>query len=149
MKRTFGEIHGEAFGFLRARVPLRPTLHLHAGGKRVFGRYPFQEAAFLGGPDTVRGLRPQRYAGDASVFGSAELRLRLGRVRLFLPSDIGIFGLADAGRVFKEGEVSDRWHTGAGGGLWVALLKPENTVTLAMARSEGVNRLYLRAGFGF
>ena len=149
VKRTFGEIHGEAFGFLRARVPLRPTLHLHAGGKRVFGRYPFQEAAFLGGSDTVRGLRPQRYAGDASVFGSAELRLRLGRVRLFLPSDIGIFGLADAGRVFKEGEVSDRWHTGAGGGLWVALLKPENTVTLAMARSEGVNRLYLRAGFGF
>ncbi len=149
VKRSFGEIHGEAGAFLRAALPLRPTLALRAGGKRVFGRYPFQEAAFLGGANTLRGLRPQRYAGDASAFGSAELRLRFGRMKLLLPSEVGIFGLADAGRVFMDGEASGRWHHGVGGGLWVAVLKPENTVSLAFARSEGATRLYLRAGFGF
>lgn len=149
VKRTFGEIHGEAFGFLRARSPLRPMISGRLEGKRVFGPYPFQDAAFLGGSDTVRGLRPQRYAGDASLLGSAELWLRFGRVRLLLPSDIGVFGLVDAGRIYQSGEVSSRWHTGAGGGVWVAVLKPENTLTLALARSEGVNRVYLRAGFGF
>ena len=97
----------------------------------------------------MRGLRPQRYAGDASLSASAELWLHVGQVRLLLPSDIGVFALADAGRIFQKGEVSDRWHTGVGGGIWVAVLKPENTVTLALARSEGVNRVYLRAGFGF
>lgn len=149
VKRSFGEVHGEAGAFLRASLPMRPTLALRAGGKHVFGRYPFQEAAFLGGAETLRGLRPQRYAGDASAFGSAELRLRFGRVRLLLPSEVGVFGLADAGRVFTEGETSNRWHTGVGAGLWVAVLKPENTVSLAFARSEGATRLYFRAGFGF
>jgi hypothetical protein len=146
---SFGEIHGEASAFLKAPLPLRPTLALRAGGKQVFGRYPYQEAAFLGGADTLRGLRPQRYAGDSSASASAELRLRLGRVRLVLPSDIGVFGLADVGRVFYAGETSDRWHHGVGGGIWLAVLKPENTITLALARSEGVSRLYLRAGVGF
>jgi hypothetical protein len=146
---SFGEIHGEAGTFLRAAIPLRPALALRVGGKRVFGRYPFQEAAFLGGADTVRGLRPQRFAGDGSAYGSAELRLRFGRVKLLLPSEVGVFGLADAGRVFLKGERSELWHHSVGGGVWVAVLKPENTVSLAVARSDGATRIYFRAGFGF
>lgn len=145
----FGEIHAEAGGFLRTSLPMRPTLAMRVGGKRVFGRYPFQEAAFIGGSDTLRGLRPQRYAGDGSLFGSAELRLRFGKVRLLLPSEVGVFGLADAGRVFMDGETSGRFHHGVGGGLWLAILRPENTVSLAVARSEGKTRVYFRAGFGF
>src|SRR5262249_13244424 len=31
----------------------------------------------IGGPDSVRGLREQRYSGDASLYGNVELRLRL------------------------------------------------------------------------
>ena len=94
-------------------------------------------------------VRPQRYAGDSSASASAELRLCLGRVRLLPPSDIGVFGLADVGRVFYAGERPDRWHHGVGAGVWLAVFKPENTITLALARSEGVSRLYLRAGVGF
>ncbi len=149
VERPFGEIHGEAGAFLRTPLPMRPTLALRVGGKRVFGRTPFQDAAFIGGSDTLRGLRPGRYAGDASAFATAELRLRLGRVRLLLPSEIGVLGLFDAGRVFVKGESSDLWHHGVGGGLWVAILKPENTVSLAFAQSEGDTRVYFRAGFGF
>jgi len=149
VEESFGEIHGEAKTFLRAPIALRPTLSLSTGGKKVFGRYPFQEAAYLGGSDTLRGLRPQRYAGDASIYGSAELRLRLGRGKLLVPADFGVFGLADAGRVFVAGETSNRWHHGLGGGLWLAVLRPQNTMSLAAAKSEGVTRLYFRAGLGF
>jgi len=149
VKEAFGEVHGEAAFYLRAKAPLRPTLVTRLEGKQVFGRYPFQDAAFLGGAESLRGLRPQRYAGDSMAFGSTELRLSLGRVRLLLPSDVGVFGLVDAGRVFVEGESSDLWHHSVGGGIWVAVLKPENTVSLAFARSEGVTRVYLKAGFGF
>ncbi len=146
---TFGEIHGEAAGYLSAPRPFRPTLALRAGGQRVWGVYPFQEAAFVGGSTTVRGLRERRYIGDASLYGSAELRLRLTRVRIVLPATVGIFGLADGGRVFLEGESSDKWHTAVGGGLWLAFLSPANTISVALARGDGRTGLYFRSGFMF
>lgn len=149
VREGFGSVSGEASTYLRAPLPLQPTLALRAGGKKLWGDYPFHEAAFLGGPDTVRGLRRQRYAGDASVFGNAELRLRLARLTILVPTDIGVFGLADAGRVYLEGETSDKWHTGVGGGVWFSFYRPQNTFSLAAASSEGRTRLYFYGGFSF
>ena len=149
VKQGFGEVHGEASTYLSPRMALDPTLALRVGGKRVWGVYPFEESAFLGGPDTLRGLRPQRYAGDASAYASAELRLALFRFRALVPSRFGIFGLGDAGRVWLKDEDSRKIHYGAGGGMWVAFLKPDNTLSLAAARSEGHVRVYFRAGFAF
>jgi hypothetical protein len=146
----FGDVHAEISTFLTARsAPLRPTLALRGGGRKVFGDYPFFEAAFIGGTSTVRGLREQRYAGDAAVYGNAELRLAITRVLLFVPTDVGVFGLLDAGRVFLEGESSSEVHTGFGGGLSLAFLTPANTVSLALVRGEDRTGFYLRAGFGF
>ncbi|MBA2459549.1 MAG: hypothetical protein H0V43_11445, partial [Gemmatimonadales bacterium] len=46
---TFGELHAEAATYLTAdSLPLQPTLALRAGGKRVWGRFPYQQAAFIG-----------------------------------------------------------------------------------------------------
>jgi hemolysin activation/secretion protein len=149
VKSAFGSINGEASTYLTAPGPVRPTLALRAGGKRVFGTYPFHEAAFIGGSNTVRGFRAQRFAGDGSVYGNAELRLRLGRFYLVLPGEFGVFGLADAGRVYVEGESSDRWHTAVGGGLWFAYLDRSRTVTIAVASSKERTGLYVRAGFIF
>jgi hypothetical protein len=146
---TFGEFHGEVAAFLTPRTAFGPTLALRAGGKRVWGDYPFFEAAFVGGAATVRGLREDRFAGDASAYGNAELRVRLGRFFALLPGDYGVFGLADVGRVYLEGESSDVWHTGVGGGIWFAFLDPANTVTVALARGDGRTALYARAGFAY
>ncbi len=68
---------------------------------------------------------------------------------LVVPADVGIFGLADAGRVFLEGESSDEWHTAFGGGLWLGFLSRSNTVSAAVASSKERTRVYLQAGFGF
>ena len=145
---AFGEAHGELSAHLR-------VLHLRVGGKKVWGRYPFHEAAFLGGPDTVRALRRQRYAGDAAVFGNAELRLPLFRFTVLLPLRFGVLGLADAGRVWLEGESSDKWHKGYGAGAFLSFLKPENTISVTAAKDPDATgldsgiRVYFNAGFAF
>jgi hypothetical protein len=153
---TFGEVHGEASTYLSAtRVPLRPTLALRAGAKKVWGTLPFQEAAFIGDASTVRLGRQNRYAGDASVYGNAELRLQISRVFLLLPGHFGVFGLGDIGRVFLEGESSDRWHNAVGGGVWLSFLSPASTLSVAVARSEVATEVeqrtgvYIQAGFAF
>jgi hypothetical protein len=70
-------------------------------------------------------------------------------MRIVLPADIGVFGLYDTGRVWFSGEDSDRRHSAAGAGVWLAYLKPANTVSLAVSRAEGRTGLYLGAGFAF
>ena len=147
VEENFGEAHGEMAGYLT----FGPTLALRVGGKQLWGRYPYYEAAFIGGPDTVRGLRRQRYAGDASAYGNAELRQKLFDFHFLVPIDVGVFGLADGGRVFLDGEDSNRWHHGVGGGVGLTFLRPENTFSVAAARGSDDDkiRLYFNGGFGF
>lgn len=149
VRSRFGELHGEVATYLQAPVALEPTLVLRAGGKRVFGSYPFHESAFLGGGASLRGLGRQRYAGDGAAWGSGELRLSLAKAFLLVPGEVGLFGLADVGRVWIEGEESDRWHRGFGGGVFFASPNRNNSFSIAVARGEGLTRFYLRAGLAF
>ncbi len=149
VQSTFGETYGEVSTYLTAKIPARPTLALRVGGSKVWGSYPFFEAAFVGGSSTVRGLREHRYVGDAAAWGNAELRLDLGRYYVVLPGRWGLLGVADAGRVWLAGESSDTWHHGFGGGLWFAPLARNNTVSAVVARSEGRTGFYFRGGFMF
>jgi hypothetical protein len=146
---TFGEVHGELATYLSVSAPLDPTLSLRVGGRKLWGRYPYFEAAFIGSGSTVRLGRINRYAGDASAYGSTELRLSLTKVRVILPATFGIFGLADAGRVFLAGESSDTWHSAAGGGVWLSYLERAYTLSLAIAKSDERTGIYAQAGFGF
>ena len=145
---AFGEIHGWAAFFL-SPASGNPTLAVRAGGKKLWGTYPFADAAFIGGPTTVRGLNSDRYAGDASLFGNAEIRVHVARLMLVLPTDFGLFALADGGRVFRAGESSTRWHGGYGGGVWFAPLRRTSTVRFSIARSEGRTAFYIGMGLAF
>jgi hypothetical protein len=150
VESTFGEVHGAASTYLTAGgIPLKPTIALRAGGKKVWGTFPFQEAAYIGDQRSARLGRQNRYGGDAAVYGNAELRLELGQMLLVLPARIGIFGLGDIGRVYREGETSDTWHWAAGGGLWLAFLGKANTLTLALAQGDEKLGVYATAGFAF
>ena len=146
---AFGEGHAEAATYLTARMPLQPTLAVRVAGKKVWGTYPLHEAAYVGGATTVRGFVEHRFAGDASVYGNVELRFSVAKFFFLVPTEVGLFGLGDAGRVFLSGETSDRWHAGAGGGLWLAFLNRANTVSVAAAHSVEGTRVYVRAGFPF
>ena len=159
VEETFGSVRGSAAVYLSPASEKTPTLALRAGGQKLFGRYPYFEAAYLGGglggfgpaagDDPVRGLPRHRYAGDSSLYGSADLRIYVSRFRLILPGTWGILGFADSGRVWLEGEDSNKWHTGYGGGLWFAWLERANAISAMYARSEGRNAFYVHAGFAF
>lgn len=149
VQETFGSVHAEASTALGFGGEGTPVLALRAGGRRVFGAYPFFEAATIGGATTLRGYSEQRFRGDDAIYGSAELRVPVGHVKLVVPAQLGIFGLADGGRVYLDGESSDKWHRGFGGGIWLAWLGRPNTLSAAVARSPGRTGFYIRAGFLF
>jgi hypothetical protein len=145
----FEEAHATATAHWRFPVALAPTLALRVGGKRLWGTFPFHESAFLGGASTLRGWGEERFAGRASLYGNAELRMLLTRFFVIVPGDFGVFGLADAGRVYAPGERSDVWHTGFGGGVGIAPITRANTFSVAVAPGRERTGFYLQSGFLF
>jgi hypothetical protein len=147
--RTFGAGEAQASAFVSAPVAGTPTLALRAGGRKVWGRFPFHEAAFLGGWSTLPGYHSNRFAGDASVYGGAQLRLTVGTTDLALPAVWGVFGAADAGGVYVDGESPGGRHSGAGGGIWIAFLDRSNAVSLGFTSSKEGTLLQGGMAFGF
>ncbi|HEX8693933.1 MAG TPA: BamA/TamA family outer membrane protein [Longimicrobium sp.] len=144
---AFGDVRAVGTAYLSP--PGRgPTLALRAGGERLWGDFPLQYAAFLGGSSTVRGHRGERFAGDAAAYGSAELRQPLARVELVVKGTLGAFALADAGRVWFEGDSDGDWHTAVGGGLFFSFLDHARTVSVAYAHGE-VGRVHFKVGMPF
>jgi len=147
---SYGFVDGSVSGYLTGmQLPLRPTLALRVGGRKVWGPYPFFASAFIGDASTARLGRQNRYAGDASLYGNAELRLRLTDFFVILPGELGVFGLADAGRVYFSGEESDRWHSAFGGGVWLALLQRTTLLQVAVAVSDERTGFYFGTGMAF
>ena len=141
---TFGTVSGTARGYL----PLLGATHLavRLGGAHVLGDAPAFESAFLGGRTSLRGYRFQRFAGDAAAFGSAELRIPIDTVKLVLNGELGVYGLADAGRVWVDGDSPGGWHDAFGGGVWFSTMG--RAISLTYARGER-SRWYLWAGLPF
>jgi hypothetical protein len=73
----------------------------------------------------------------------------LTRFLLLFPTDIGVFGLSDVGRVFAQGQPSGDWHTAFGGGVWLAPVNRSATVKFSIAQSEGRKAFYVGTGFAF
>jgi hypothetical protein len=159
ISEPFGDIRGQVLAYLSTPNEKSITLVLKAGGQRVFGTHPFFESAFIGGKtplsllepgggSSVRGLPPQRYAGDASLYGGADLYLPLTKSLPLVPGQFGLVGFYDIGRVFLDGEVSRRWHHGIGGGVFLTTPGRRHLVSFVVARSEGNIAFYVRAGLG-
>ena len=148
-RRPFASLRSSASTYLSAPIPTTPVLALRVGGQKLWGTYPFSEAAFIGGASTVRSFSEQRFAGDASVYGNAEVRLSVARIFLLLPGELGAFGLADGGRVYRSEETSDTWHTALGGGLWVSFLERANTFSAAYARGREGGGFYFKMGMNY
>jgi hypothetical protein len=145
---SYGEVHGEAAAYLSPGSG-NPTLAVRVGGKRLWGTFPYSDAAFLGGSENVRGLLEQRFAGDASAYGSAELRFFLTRFFLLFPMDFGVFGLSDVGRVFMDGQSPGGWHTSFGGGILLAPVTRSATLRLSIAESAEGRAFYVGMGFAY
>jgi hypothetical protein len=147
VKETYGGVDGSIAGSVSGA---HLQLAARVGGQRRFGTYPWFDAASLGS-STDRGYRSHRFAGDSSLYGNVEVRAYMGppRFESIFPIRFGVVGFVDVGRVWLEGENSQKWHPSAGGGV---LAKPVGTAIVLRAvvadGDEGI-LLYIGSGFRF
>ena len=149
VESAFGSLSAAAAYYYTVPVPLNPILVLRANARKVLGEFPFHQAAFLGGRGSVRVLDRERYAGDALLGGTTELQVPLGTVPLVLPFDIGVYGFADAGRVYLDGASPGGWHSGAGVGFWIGILNPSTALTVELGRHRGRSLTRIKTGLDF
>ena len=119
---------------------------VRAGGAVASDRTPILHSPAIGGRHTLRGYSWRRYTGERTAYGSAELRVPTGSVPLFIRWKMGVFGLADIGRVWFDGESDGGWHKGYGGGVWLSTLG--QTFSVAYARGEK-GGIYFQKGVSF
>ena len=143
---TYGEAHALARAYVGVPALRSSFLALRAGGQKLIGEFPVHDAAFLGGRHTLRGYTTDRFAGDAMLFGGAELHTRITEMTLLVRGRLGAFVLADAGRVYFEGASPGSWHTALGGGLTFETLG--QVVSLTYAKGERA-RFYIELGLPF
>lgn len=146
VKSPFDAVSARAGASLTLPLPTSPILVMRGGGMKLFGEFPFHDAAFIGGRNAIRAEGFQNFEGDASLFGSAELQIPLAKFLLVLPLQAGVLGLADAGRVFVNGSSPGGWHTVAGGGLWVGLPDSPVLMTFTLTNDGGRSRFSMRSG---
>ncbi len=120
--RTFGYIKPH-LGFYNALTRNRKlVLKTAAQGQFNIGEnYEFYQAAQLGDENLLRGYRTERFSGQSSLAGSADIRYSFKQFKTrVLPLQIGVFAGADTGRVWiADNDTSDKWHSDYGGGFWV------------------------------
>lgn len=91
------------------------------GGCFSFGKTTFYQSAFIGGQGNLQGFRQFRFAGQHAAYNNLELRIKLTDFANYIVAgQFGITGFWDVGRVWQEGEVSHKWHSGTGGGIYFA-----------------------------
>ncbi len=98
------------------------VIGFRAGGKKLWGQYPFFASANLGGRENLRGYPIKRFSGDASLFGQLELRKELMDLKLILKSKLGLLTFMESGRVFAVNESSKKWHSSYGIGAFLSYL---------------------------
>jgi hypothetical protein len=150
VESVFGKVASVGTLYLSSRrLPLGPTLALRAGGEKIWGEVPYQEAATLGGPKGLRGYPEERFHGDASLFLNSEARLRIGDLPTLIPGSWGTTLSWETGRVWFDDQDSDRWHGSYGGGIWASIIDTF-TMTLSVSQSdEGTRFMYGGGGFYF
>jgi outer membrane protein assembly factor BamA len=144
---NLASITSELSFFFSLRLPSRLTVATRFGGGHNFSSSEFYQAQILGGLRNLRGYRKTRFYGNSRFYNNTELRLKLGTLRnRIVPISVGVYGLNDLGRVWYEGEDSNKWHHGYGGGIWISPLNI-SVISLELAKSEEELLFNFRLGF--
>lgn len=111
-------------------------------------QFDFRQAQYLSGVQNLRGYRKDRFAGRSMLYNNSEIRLKIADFNTYLfPGSFGIFVFNDVGRVWVDGEHSEDWHVGNGGGVWLSPVR-RFVVTAAITRSKEEKMMPL-VTFGF
>jgi len=129
----------------------KTTLALRVGGATNLGDFEFYQANRLSSTDNLRGFRRGRFAGESTAFQQSELRIKLFEFKTSLfPTTFGIKAIHDLGRVWVDGENSDKLHRGFGGGIF---LTPFNKLVINIdyteSNTDDKGVLFVRFGHNF
>lgn len=136
VNRSYSKFGFDIRHYLTTEFITESTLALRTGGEKVWGNYPFNEAAFLGGSKNIRGYSRDRFSGDAMLFAQAELRPFVTDIKIILKGRVGLSVFAETGRVFTNTIQSDKWHSSFGGGIWVSYLQRQLNLSFTAAKSS-------------
>ena len=125
------------------------VLATRVGWGRTFGQYQFYEAQTLGALEDLRGYRKYRFTGDEEFFHNFDVRVKLAEFQTYLfPGSLGLQFFNDIGRVWQQGQSSEEWHDGYGGGIWIS---PLRRMVLSACYAEGTDggMVLLKLGFQY
>lgn len=97
------------------------------GAATVKGRPEFFQLNSIGG-NLLRGYRRERFWGQTAYYNNNELYYLFNAPWKAFRGKMGFVAFADQGRVWLDGEKSNTWHCGYGGGI---VLVPHNKVYLS------------------
>lgn len=107
----------------------RLIAHLRTGGAMMTGDPAFYQYNSVGGSQILRGYPRDRFRGNTTFYSSNELQYLFNVRSGIFNGKMAILGLYDIGRVWLDGEDSNEWHWGYGGGL---MLAPFNKVSVSV-----------------
>ncbi len=99
----------------------------------------------------LRGYVINRFSGDATAYFNTELRFHIGQLNnSFLPFRYGLLTFYDQGKVWYKGDDTGGWHSGYGGGFYVAPVAERFTFSFLIQQSKEESLLFqVGAGFRF
>ncbi|MEL7162909.1 MAG: hypothetical protein AAFN92_19275, partial [Bacteroidota bacterium] len=113
------------------------------------GSPEYYQLASMGGRTNYRAARSERYRGNTMFTQNIDLRfMGFGFGKGEAPTVGGFILGLDYGRVWLDGEDSDVWHVGYGGGVWLAPLGA-TIISLTYFRDNEDQRVAFAAGWPF
>lgn len=120
-------------------------------GKALIGdSYEFYHGAVLGGNNSLRGYRNERFNGKKAYYQTTDLLIGIGELDTnFMSLRYGITGGFDYGRVWLSNDTSGRWHNSYGGSIWLMNAFSAISGNIGLYHSDESNRLIFTFGFKF
>lgn len=144
---TFSRLKSDLSIYYSPLLSPQVTLAARFGVAHNIGDFPFFSSNTLGSRENLRGYINTRFAGRTSAYNNMEVRTKLFNLYNYIfGGEVGALGFVDTGRVWTDGENSDVWHSGYGGGLWFSLYR-KAVVNVTVGFSE--EGYYYTAGAGF
>lgn len=147
---SFGYIHPELAIDHKLTKSGSLVLATKLGGEVILGDdFEFYHGARIGGNNSLRGFRNERFTGKQSFYQNTDLRIPLGGLKTsVIPIRYGISGSFDYGRVWTANDTSNVWHNSVGGSLWVVGAEAL-TANIGYFNSTDGGRIVFVLGFSF